>query len=267
MSSLFPRSKVITDGKNKKGKTEVKAKSASTTEDGLFGVAVKKRNDVLNNDSKTNKRMKSTNDGDLEKEEDIDNVGDLIKMVKSPSGKGRIPRIVPPSFQHLAKGTLLYGIIKIVTKREMFIALPFGLNGLVSSSEVSDFTLFKDSGAELLNGDDQDDQDDEEEEKEEKSVVGSNKKTKGSAGGGSSLESLFKVGQTVKCAVLNSTETKGGRRSVQLTLKPSVVNRGVFLEHLGTGSSIYGAVASVEVRALKSVLSFFCFFFIFFNIY
>jgi hypothetical protein len=259
MSSLFPRNKVVSDGgKSKKAKPELKkTKDVSTPEEGLFGTAAKKKRNDGNADksSGSNKRARPVgDDGLIEKEEDIDNVGELVRMVKSLSGKGKVPRITPPTFQGLAQGTLMYGIVKIVTRRQIFVALPFGLNGLVSSSDVSDFQLFKDSNSasQILEKDDDENSEDEEEEEDndEAAVKSSSQKDESGKKSGSTLESMFKVGQTVKCVVLKTSETKSGRRSVQLSLKPSVVNRGLFLEHLGAGSGIYGAVSSVEVKWL-----------------
>ena len=139
------------------------------------------------------------------------------------------------------------------------------MSGLVSVGEVSDMTLFEDGDQEMDESDEEEEENEDEEDKEEE-------ETKGGEGGalvkaaksaaksaaasgrgksvGKSLEALFEVGQCVKCVVLGTSTTKHGRKSVSLTLKPSAFNRGLFLEHLKPGSSVYGAVSSVEVICL-----------------
>ena len=156
--------------------------------------------------------------------------GGLLKSVTQ--GKGKVEKIEPPSFKTLSEGTLVMGVVKRVTRRVMFVALPFGLSGQVSVRDVADQQLFADQ-PEV--------ESDEEEESDAEEAAPQGKANAPS----SSLESIFEVGQTVRCAVLG-TANSHGKKSVTLSVKPSVVNRGLFLEHLRPGSSVLGAVASVE---------------------
>lgn len=51
--------------------------------------------------------------------------------------------------------------------------------------------------------------------------------------------------QVVRCAVLKAAKEAGGRH-IELSLRSSVVNKGLSLSQLSTGSGVYGTVASVE---------------------
>jgi len=145
------------------------------------------------------------------------------------------------------------GLVKRVTRRQVFVALPYGLSGLVSVGEVSDFRLFADGGVEdddLNDGEDEeeDDIEDDDEEVVAEPTAASSKagQTPKGSGKSSGLEALFVVGQALRCVVVGTSSSKHGKKSVSLSLKPSSVNRGLFLEHLGPGVGVYGAVASVE---------------------
>jgi hypothetical protein len=187
--------------------------------------------------------------------------GGLVRKVNAggfAGAKGKVDRIFAPQFKSLEPGTLLLGMVKRVTRRQLFVALPYGLSGLVSVREVADVLLFQDS-PESDDSDDEDDDDEEDddnedssssenedEDEDEQQSKGSGKKQRGGGSGGgggssskrnaSSLEAFFAVGQTVRCAVVSTSSTKHGRKSVNLTLRPSVINRGLFLEHLGGGA-------------------------------
>lgn len=220
--------------------------------DGLFGTAVvtKKRSKSLGSSSvsatgsKLAKRPKGSAGGGASLGEavsaagglgganEFDDAGGMLKLVTNSSGKGKkTERVAPPNFKQLAPGTLLLGLVKRVTRRQLFVALPYGLSGLVSMGEVSDQRLFEDDGGEEEEDSDEDeeDEDDEADKKKKKAPSSASKKGGGNSNvskKSNSLESMFSVGQSVRCAVVGTSSTKHGRKSVSVSLKPSTINRG-----------------------------------------
>lgn len=280
---LFPRGrKTVDEAKPKGGASAPKVSNSKSpaarpkagaaaplrTDGGLFGVAVVKKRATGaaaagGAAGGASKKAKGTSLGEAMSAagmgggEEGEDCGGLLKVVPHPSGKGKAERIEVPQFKKLAAGTLLLGLVKRVTRRQVFVALPYGLSGLVSVGEVSDFRLFADGGGEEEDddednkaADDEEEEDDIEDDDEEVVAApgaAAAEVAKAKAGGkSSSLEALFVVGQAVRCVVVGTSTTKHGKKSVALSLKPSVVNRGLFLEHLGAGVGVYGAVASVE---------------------
>ena len=270
---LFPRGRKSVGEPKPKGSAPLSKASASKSpaarpkagtsatpraDNGLFGVAVvKKRVTGSAATGSATKKAKGTSVGEAMSAAgagiDTEDCGGLLKVVPHPSGKGKAERIEVPQFKKLAVGTLLLGLVKRVTRRQVFVALPYGLSGLVSVGEVSDFRLFADGGVEdddLNDGEDEeeDDIEDDDEEVVAEPTAASSKagQTPKGSGKSSGLEALFVVGQALRCVVVGTSSSKHGKKSVSLSLKPSSVNRGLFLEHLGPGVGVYGAVASVE---------------------
>ena len=247
----------------------------------------------------------------------VEATGGLLRLVNAPGRtKGKVEHIVVPAFKQIEPGMMMLGIVKRVTRRQLFVALPYGLSGLVSVREVADVLLFNDriQDDDEIDDDDNDeksdddaesddeddeDEDDEDEDDEKETANGHARKKRRQSGGNSgaaaaaaveaskrnasSLEAFFAVGQTVRCAVLSTSASKHGKKSVNLSLRPSVINKGLFMEHLvgassssmehsttssssagaaarrkrlgkralessssAIGSSVYGAVASVQ---------------------
>jgi len=268
---LFPRGRKSVGDTKPKGSASLSKASASKSpaaqpkagtsatsraDNGLFGVAVvKKRVTGTAASGSAIKKTKGTSVGEAMSAAgagvDAEDCGGLLKVVPHPSGKGKSERIEVPQFKKLAVGTLLLGLVKRVTRRQVFVALPYGLSGLVSVGEVSDFRLFADAGVEdddMNEGEDEEEEDDIEDDDEPTAGAAASKAGQTPKGSGktSGLEALFVVGQALRCAVAGTSTTKHGKKSVALSLKPSSINRGLFLEHLGPGVGVYGAVASVE---------------------
>lgn len=51
--------------------------------------------------------------------------------------------------------------------------------------------------------------------------------------------------QVVRCAIINLAKEAGGRH-IELSLRASVINKGLSLSQLTKGSGVYGSVASAE---------------------
>jgi len=148
------------------------------------------------------------------------------------------PQIQPVSLKRFARGTAVLGIVTRVGPKDIGVALPGGISGRVSFPEVSDplFARFSAAAAgivmDLL----------QHQEATLRLVL-----------------AALRPGQVVRAVVLtmpaaadkhkgSSASSSGGKASqkLSLTLRASVVNRGLKLEHLLPGGALAGAVASVE---------------------
>ena len=111
--------------------------------------------------------------------------------------------------------------MRSLTKKHALINLPNSLVGRAAASEILDVPL-----PELGGGGDDDDGD----------------------GSGASPASWLFVGQVVRCVVLSSSQgsaEKGGKQ-IELSLRPSRVNKGLYPDDLIEGMTLSAAVASVE---------------------
>uniref|UniRef100_A0A4W5NMU7 Protein RRP5 homolog n=1 Tax=Hucho hucho TaxID=62062 RepID=A0A4W5NMU7_9TELE len=115
--------------------------------------------------------------------------------------------------QSLKVGTLLLGCVKEVADFEVTINLPSGLLGYLNISNISD------SYTKILS-----DQLD--------SIF--------------SLPSLFSPGKLVRCVVARLDTAKGGSVSIQLSINPKEVNKGMGTGSLKAGMILSGCVESIE---------------------
>jgi rRNA biogenesis protein RRP5 len=148
------------------------------------------------------------------------------------------PQIQPVSLKRFARGTAVLGIVTRVGPKDIGVALPGGISGRVSFPEVSDplFARFSAAAAGAVMDPLQ------HQEATLRLVL-----------------AALRPGQVVRAVVLtmpaaadkhkgSSASSSGGKASqkLSLTLRASVVNRGLKLEHLLPGGALSGAVASVE---------------------
>ncbi|XP_025095054.1 protein RRP5 homolog isoform X1 [Pomacea canaliculata] len=176
------------------------------------------------------KRKESSNHDD-DKEKDLFQVGNDVspaktrkKDVKKTEVKRKKlrrneKRIEPLSFQKLSEDQVILGIVKDVRDHQMTVSLPNGLNGMVSIMEISS-TLLK-RLQQLAKADSCTDE----------TLV--------------TLKKLYQIGEPVPCSVI-STKTEGQKRSIDLSINPTIVNKSLPLSALKTGCLIFGAVASKE---------------------
>jgi hypothetical protein len=186
----------------------------------------------------------------------------LVRRVNGSDGdNGNRYRIVTPHFQSIEPGTLLLGLIKRVTRRQLNVALPYGLSGYVPVHDIADFQLFEDT-TEMELEDDASNYDDADNNVSNCTDGGGKPprrqwdlKSIGGGGGGAcrvnnrnttSLESFFAEGQVVRCAVLSKSSSKNGGKSIHLSLRPSHINRGLFLEHLAVGNDKKARLGSLS---------------------
>uniref|UniRef100_A0A8C7PXV2 Protein RRP5 homolog n=1 Tax=Oncorhynchus mykiss TaxID=8022 RepID=A0A8C7PXV2_ONCMY len=120
--------------------------------------------------------------------------------------------------QSLKVGTLLLGCVKEVADFEVTINLPSGLLGYLNISNISD------SYTKIL----------------------SDHLDSASSEEIFSLHSLFSPGMLVRCVVARLDTAKGGSVSIQLSIKPKEVNKGLSTGFLKAGLILSGCVESIE---------------------
>uniref|UniRef100_A0A8C8C6G5 Protein RRP5 homolog n=1 Tax=Oncorhynchus tshawytscha TaxID=74940 RepID=A0A8C8C6G5_ONCTS len=114
---------------------------------------------------------------------------------------------------YLKVGTLLLGCVKEVADFEVTINLPSGLLGYLNISNISDsYTKILSDHLDSI----------------------------------FSLHSLFSLGMLVRCVVARLDTAKGGSVSIQLSINPKEVNKGLGTGSLKAGLILSGCVESIE---------------------
>ena len=171
---------------------------------------------------------------------------------KKAGGKGGGGKYIEAlKWKTLRRGVKLLGIVSHVSNKGLIISLQNGLKGTVSRSEASDAFYIQDKNRVKRRSKNKPSSSDDEfssssssgsssdESSEEEEEDGSKKAKIG-------LESLFKVGQIVRSAVLNLDEGKTGGKRIELTLRLSQVCAGLDKGCLTEGAAIPAVVTSVE---------------------
>ncbi|XP_046899644.1 protein RRP5 homolog isoform X2 [Hypomesus transpacificus] len=117
----------------------------------------------------------------------------------------------------LKVGTLVLGCIKEVTDFEVMVSLPSGLMGYLAISNISD--SYTKMVREQLDSDTEE-------------IF--------------SLPDLFSPGMLLRCSVVRLNITKKGTVSIQLSINPKEVNKGLTTSCLSAGMILSGCVDSVE---------------------
>uniref|UniRef100_A0A3B4VFG8 Protein RRP5 homolog n=1 Tax=Seriola dumerili TaxID=41447 RepID=A0A3B4VFG8_SERDU len=115
---------------------------------------------------------------------------------------------------HIYEGMLMLGCVKEVADFEVTVSLPCGLRGFLSIKNISD------SYTKLLN------------EQLESEIC--------------SLPHLFYPGMVLRCVVAKLDVARGGSLSIQLSINPKLVNKGLTSSSLKAGMVLSGCVESVE---------------------
>ena len=147
-----------------------------------------------------------------------DSIG--LGMTRS-SGSNKALQIDHVSFSKYIPGTLALGFVLYIRDDYVAISLPGGSIGHVSYPEISD-TIHT-------------------------SVGQSSKDGKKSASLLPAMRTLVTVMQPVRCYVLSVTErSETERRTIVLSMRSSLVNRGLAIKHLIPGFPISGCIVSKE---------------------
>ena len=157
---------------------------------------------------------------------------------RKAGGKGSSGKYIEAlKWKTLRRGVKLLGIVSHVSNKGLIVSLQNGLKGTVSKSEASDafYITNKDrvkrkskkkpssysSSEEEFSSSSSSSSSSEESSGEEEEEEDGGKKAK------IGLESLFHVGQIVRCAVVNLDEGKTGGKRIELTLRLSQSVRGI----------------------------------------
>lgn len=123
--------------------------------------------------------------------------------------------IEPINFKRTVPGCLVIGYVLRIGEESAMISIPGGLTGVLPYAEISD-TLKRRL------------KDDEVSNTKELPVI----------------SSILQLHQCVRCCVLSSSETD--KKLISLTMRSSIVNKGLSLKHIQDGSVLQGSVASQE---------------------
>ena len=173
---------------------------------------------------------------------------------RKTGGKGGSGKYIEAlKWKTLRKGVKLLGIVSHVSNKGLIVSLQNGLKGTVSKLEASDVfyvhtkgrgqrskrktSAYPSSEDEFSNSSSSSSDESSGDEEEEKDGG-----TKGKIG----LESLFRVGQMVRCAVVNLDDGKTGGKRIELTLRLSQVCTGLDKGCLSEGAAVPAVVTSVE---------------------
>jgi rRNA biogenesis protein RRP5 len=144
-----------------------------------------------------------------------------------------IPKFIETlNFRKLKVGMQLLGAVREINELDLVVSLPNGLAGYVTLAEVSDVMADR-VAAFVAKADESDESDDEEngDKKQEDELP--------------RLADLFRLGQLVRCVIVR-LDDDGANKRIELTLRASVVNRGLQSDSIQPGSVIYGAIKSIE---------------------
>ena len=146
-----------------------------------------------------------------------------LGMTRS-SGNSKALKIDNVSFTKYAQGTLALGYILQIMDNFLVISLPGGVTGTVSISELSD-------SMHRLSGD----------------LYNSKGKQAAGAAKLPDIRTLVIATQPVKCYVLNVIEkSEKQKKSLVLSMRSSLVNRGLAMKHLSPGFPLSGCISSKE---------------------
>ena len=122
------------------------------------------------------------------------------------------------SFGKLSTGCIVLGYVLQVEDKHLLVSLPGGFTGIVPYQEVSD--VIHDSVA--------------------NNAANSKSTTP-------SLSSLVQIYQVVRCFILGQAEKANSKKkTITLSMRSSLVNKGLAMKHFMSGFPISGCIASKE---------------------
>jgi rRNA biogenesis protein RRP5 len=242
MSTAFPRGAGIEDATS----SSEKKRLTISDEDNLFGAQASKRLKRIEiKEDKKLKRRKLEKSADLDEKLSKAGLG-MAKAAEGGSGSHKV-KIESMSYAKYSIGSLALGYILHIAENYAVVSLPGGLTGTLQYGELSDVCY------------------NQHRQSEKKKLVSSSSTAYGGGGGGgprgskghdrerdrdasrTPISDLLTPMQPVRVYVLGTTESKkSGKKSLALSMRLSLVHRGMALKHLMIGVPIAAAVASVE---------------------
>jgi hypothetical protein len=155
-----------------------------------------------------------------------------LGQTNTSGGDHSVTKIEQLTFSKYQAGCLALGFVLNVTSSHAIISLPGGTTGTVAYGEISDYcNRLSQAGRSNVGGQGQ-------------REYGSDGKAKGSP----LIKDLLPVNSPVKCYVLGVAEDKKSakiKKTLELSCRLSLVNRGLALRHLLTGTTVAATVTSV----------------------
>jgi rRNA biogenesis protein RRP5 len=222
----FPRG-----GSNTLSSLEHKQISIQVTRDVLFEQSGSKRPATDNLSELDGASVRSTSPKPRHKKKKKN-----IKEGQNGEEEKKQTRIEGLSYRRLVPGTLVLGQVTQITSKDIALALPNNLTGYVPLTEISDQLNTRINN--LLEQDD--------------SVDG-----EGEDFADIDLKKQFSVGQYLRAYVTKSVSEVGnsGKRRIELSLRPQLVNSGISKDELASNVLVQAAVSSVEDHGIIMDLS------------
>lgn len=210
MAFSFPR------GGSEKASSSAGAPKRTLTEESLFGNKRTKRIEVVQTKKKGDAKIQAVKTSNL-----LGGIG--LGMTKTVGNSSQV-KIDPISIGKLNVGCCVLGYVLQITEKSVIVSLPGGLTGTVAKHEVSDI-IYKIAV----------------EEQEQR-------RAKNFKSNVPEPSSVLKLYQCVRCYVLEQTQKSDNnkRKIINLSLRASLINKGLALKHLSEGFPVYGCVVSQE---------------------
>lgn len=220
ISAPFPRGGGGQGSEPKRGR-EV---AFTVKSDDLFGAKRLKRVEVLSAPKKAQKGKDKKNGASSDSKKPLAiGLGQVIEL----GGDRKVTKIEQLTFNKFTQGCLVLGYVLSITPEHALISLPGGTTGRVAYSEISDHCYRIASDAETAEA----------------------LSTRKSKMAKYNIAALLTPRTPVKCYVLGEAVDKKSaktKKTLELSLRLSLVNRGIALKHLVEGTTIAATVSSEE---------------------
>lgn len=199
-------------------------------QDAIFGNKRAKRIEIVDNKKKSKKSAAQA----TPVVPSLQAIG--LGMTQSVASNKKI-KIEPMSIDKFTSGSLVLGYVLAITESKVIVSLPGGFTGAVAYQEISDVVYRQvldnannkskvmkvyDSSVVSINLQQNDLQD---------------------------INTLVKPLQQVRCYVIQQTEKPNSKKkNIVLSMRGSLVNKGLALKHFSVGFAVAGCVASKEDR-------------------
>ena len=218
MSQAFPRG-------GSSGTTKLK-RGNETGSDDLFGASKRTRRIEVKQEKKKDKKKISTSSVSLSQGVQS-SVG--LGQTKILAGDRNVMKIEQLTFTKYSTGVLALGYVLNVTSSHAIISLPGGATGTVAYSEISDYCNRMSIG----------------------DARGRNNINKNNKNGAASISELLPKNTPVRVYVIGTAaaedkKTARNKKTLELSCRLSLVNRGIALRHLLVGTTVAATVTSVE---------------------
>ncbi len=215
---MFPRNKESDSNLNSSSNKQIKEKSLLGDEFQLFGKKRGRNVEIVLSKDKKHKTNNNTTFGMANVKTDKAGLG----MAKT-LGDGKSIQIENLSIKKYAIGSLVFGYVLQIKDNHIVVSLPGGITGIVSYAEMSDVCYQLHSRIDNVSASRKARRDEEK----------------------ASLKELIKIMHPVRCYV-RGVDTESKRPTLQLSMRLSLIHRGMAMKHLMNGIPITASILSIE---------------------